>query len=138
MGFNVTKTKGPMSEINVTPFVDVMLVLLIIFMITAPLMLNGIKLDLPQTREVNKFNVSANQVILSFTKSDEYFIGKNKFLYSELQEIILQKFKENSTSTLYLRADYGITYGKVAKLMSYLKTSGITNIALVTETEKEK
>ena len=136
MGFNVNKCKGPMSEINVTPFVDVMLVLLIIFMITAPLMLNGIKLDLPQTREVNKFNLSANQVILSFTKSGNYCLGKERVLYAEMKNIILQKFRENSTSTLYLRADYGISYGKVAKLMSYLKSSGITNIALVTEVEK--
>ena len=138
MGFSIKKQHGPMSEINVTPFVDVMLVLLIIFMITAPLMLNGIKLDLPQTREVNKFNISANQVILSFTKSGNFFLGKNKVLYSELQNLILDKFNENNTTTLYLRADYGISYGKVAKLMSYLKTSGIVNIALITETEKEK
>ena len=71
-----------LSEINVTPFVDVMLVLLIIFMVTAPLMLNGIKLTLPKTREVNKVNLTSNQVILSYTKGKKFFLG-NKLLPEE-------------------------------------------------------
>jgi len=136
VGFNTGKSKGPVSEINVTPLVDVMLVLLVIFMITAPLMLNGIKLELPKTKEVNPINLNTSQVVLSFTRSGEYFIGKDKMIMEELVPEINALFKKNKTEVLFLRADYGLTYGKVAKLMSFLKRRGITSIALVTEMEK--
>ncbi|MBT7609329.1 MAG: ExbD/TolR family protein [Bacteriovoracaceae bacterium] len=136
MGFSTKKQDDSISEINVTPFVDVMLVLLVIFMITTPLMLNGIKLELPKTREVNSINLNISQVILSFTRTEEYFLGKEKFLQEEIISEIKKKFSENKSEVLFLRADFGIQYGKVAKLMSYLKKSGISNIALVTEIEK--
>ncbi|MCK5883065.1 MAG: biopolymer transporter ExbD [Bacteriovoracaceae bacterium] len=133
MAFDLGKKKGMISEINVTPLVDVMLVLLVIFMITAPLMLNGIKLDLPKTKEVNPINLSNTQVVLSMTKTGEYFIGNDKYLYDELVQIVRGMFEKNRTTTLYLRADSMIRYGKVASMMSYLKKEGVTNIALVTE-----
>ncbi len=137
MGFNPSnKNSGPISEINVTPLVDVMLVLLVIFMISAPLMFNGIKLDLPKTEKVNSLRLTADQVILSFTPSLEYYIGENKILKNELLNEIKSLFQKNKTSTLYLRADYEIQYGQVAKLMSFLKKGGISNIALVTDIEK--
>lgn len=138
MGFNLGNKKGPMSEINVTPFVDVMLVLLVIFMITAPMLLNGIQLDLPKTAEVNRLNLSSQQVILSFTRTEEFFLGQDKILRNELLEEIGARFKENKTETLFLRADYGLNYGQVAKLMSFLKRGGITQIAMVTELEESK
>ena len=133
MGFSTGKSKGAISEINVTPFVDVMLVLLVIFMITAPLMLNAIKLDLPKTKEVNPINLSSRQVILSYTNQSEYFLGKDKVLKNELIPEIIRQFKELKNDTLFLRADYSLEYGKVAQLMSLLKSSGIVKIALVTE-----
>ena len=136
MGFNLSKKKGPISDINVTPLVDVMLVLLVIFMITAPLMLNGIDLKLPKTREVNQINLTSSQVILSLTRAGELFIGEEKILMDELVNEIKALFKKNSTEVLFLRADYGIKYGAVAKLMSHLKAGGVSNIALVTEREK--
>ncbi len=139
MGAKVGKGKGnTISDINVTPLVDVMLVLLVIFMITAPLMLNGIKLELPKTKEVNPMNLTTKQVVLSLTLSGELFIGKDKVLKDEVISLVQERFKEAKSEVLYLRADYGIKYGAVAKLMSFLKSSGITNIALVTEIEKGK
>jgi biopolymer transport protein ExbD len=138
MSFNVSKKKGAISDINVTPLVDVMLVLLVIFMITAPLMLNGIKLQLPKTREVNPVNLNANQVILSFSKSEDYFLGKDKLLLNEIIPEISKQMKTNKSDTLFLRADYGLPYGKVARLISFLKIGGIHQIALVTQTEEKK
>ena len=136
MAFNTGgKKKGAISDINVTPLVDVMLVLLIIFMVTAPLMLNGIKLDLPKTKEVNPVNLNASQVILSFSKNEDYFLGKDKILASEILPEVKKQFKQNKTETLFLRADFSLPYGKVAKLMSFLKRGGISQIALVTVTE---
>lgn len=135
MAFNTGKKKGAISDINVTPLVDVMLVLLIIFMVTAPLMLNGIKLDLPKTREVNPINLNATQVILSFSKNEDYFIGKDRMLIGEIIPQIQKQFKANKTQTLFLRADFNLPYGKVARLMSFLKRGGIHQISLVTMTE---
>lgn len=137
MAFNTGKKKGAISDINVTPLVDVMLVLLIIFMVTAPLMLNGIKLDLPKTKEVNPINLNATQVILSFSKSEEYFLGKDKILANEIVPEIKKQFTKNKTDTLFLRADFNLPYGKVAKLMSFLKRGGIQKISLVTVTEEK-
>ncbi|MFT6069815.1 MAG: biopolymer transport protein ExbD [Bacteriovoracaceae bacterium] len=136
MAFNVGKEKKSISEINVTPLVDVMLVLLVIFMITAPLMLNGIKLDLPKTKEVNPLNLNTTQVVLSYTLEEELFLGKDKILNEEIIGEVQALFKKNKTQTLFLRADFGISYGKVAKLMSFLKRGGISQIALVTELDK--
>jgi len=136
MGANLNKNKkGAIADINVTPLVDVMLVLLVIFMITAPLMLNGIKLELPKTKEVNPMNLTTKQVVLSMTLSGELFLGKDKVLKDEVINLVQTKFKQAKSEILYLRADYGIKYGQVARLMSFLKSSGITNIALVTEIE---
>lgn len=138
MGMGGRKKKGgAISEINVTPLVDVMLVLLVIFMITAPLMLNGIKLDLPKTKEVNPVNLNNTQVILSFSKSEDYYLGKDRVLINEVVPEIKKQFVNNKTETLFLRADYTLSYGKVAKLISYLKKNGITQIALVTQTEEK-
>ena len=138
MGFNLGKKKGLISEINVTPLVDVMLVLLIIFMISAPLMFSGIKLQLPKTKKVNAINLSDEQVIVSMTPSGEFFIGQQKYLYEELISNVQKQLKQTSSQTLFFRADFQIRYGKVAKLMSEFKRAGITNIALVTENEKKK
>jgi biopolymer transport protein ExbD len=138
MGFSTGKKKGAISDINVTPLVDVMLVLLVIFMVTAPLMLNGIKLDLPKTKEVNPVNLNATQVILSLSKAEDYYLGKDKVLIGEIIPEIKKQFKQNKTDTVFLRADFSLAYGKVAKLMSFLKRGGITKIALVTVTEDKK
>ncbi|MCK5072409.1 MAG: biopolymer transporter ExbD [Bacteriovoracaceae bacterium] len=138
MGFNLNKKKSMVSDINVTPFVDVVLVLLVIFMITAPFLLNGIQLELPRTKEVNRMNLTATQVILSYTRTDEIFIGQDKYLKNEILEVIRNQFREKKTNILFFRADYGIRYGNVAKLISHLKRGGVSNIALVTETEDDK
>lgn len=138
MAFNLNKKKGPISEINVTPLVDVMLVLLVIFMISAPLMFSGIKLKLPKTQKVNQLNLTKKQVILSVSPTGEFFIGEDKLLKSELVQTVQSKFAENKTDVLYLRADYSLEYGNIAKLVSLLKRSGISNIALVTEIDTKE
>jgi biopolymer transport protein TolR len=138
MAFQIKKKGAAISDINVTPFVDVMLVLLVIFMITAPLMLNGIKLDLPKTKEVNPINLTTTQVVLSYTLAGDFFVGKKKILRQELLAHIQTLFKENKTETLFLRADFGIKYGDVAGLMSFLKRGGVSQIALVTEIDSKR
>jgi biopolymer transport protein TolR len=130
--------KGPVSEINVTPLVDVMLVLLVIFMVTAPMLFSGINLKLPKTQKVNTIGLRQELVILSVTESEQFFLGKNAVLETDLVPSILKSFKDNKTDVVYLRADYNLRYEKVARLIAQLKKSGVSNIALVTESEKNK
>ncbi len=128
--------KGPVSDINVTPLVDVMLVLLVIFMVTAPMMFSGINLKLPKTQKVNNLGLKQELVILSVTES-EFFLGKNQVKEADLVPEILKQFKASNTDVIYLRADYALKYEKVAKLIAALKKAGVSNIALVTEVENK-
>ena len=137
MAMNTGGKKGAISDINVTPLVDVMLVLLVIFMITAPLMLNGISLELPKTKEVNPLNLSTTQVVLSLTRGEELYLGKDKILESELLAEVKAQFQKNKTDVVYLRADFGLKYGSVARLRTFLKRGGVSKIALVTELENK-
>lgn len=130
--------KGPVSDINVTPLVDVMLVLLVIFMVTAPMLFSGINLKLPKTQKVNSVGLRDELVILSITESEQFFLGKNPVSQKDLVPSILNQFKKNKTDVVYLRADYNLRYEKVAKLIAALKKAGVSNIALVTEVEKNK
>lgn len=129
--------KGPVSDINVTPLVDVMLVLLVIFMVTAPMLFSGINLKLPKTQKVNTVGLRQELVILSITESEQFFLGKKAVSQKELVPSILKQFKDNKTDVVYLRADYNLRYEKVAKLIAQLKKAGVSNIALVTEVEKK-
>lgn len=130
--------KGPMADINVTPLVDVMLVLLVIFMVTAPMLFSGIDLKLPKTQKVNNVGLKPELVILSVTGTEQFFLGKNLVDPKDLIPSILKIFKENKTDVVYLRADYSLRYEKVAKLIANLKRAGVSNIALVTEVEKDQ
>ena len=128
--------KGPVADINVTPLVDVMLVLLVIFMVTAPMLFSGIDLKLPKTQKVNNVALRPELIILSITDGEKFFIGKNGVAKEQLIPAIMKALKAGKTDVLYLRADYNLKYEKVAKLIAALKKSGVSNIALVTEVEK--
>jgi biopolymer transport protein ExbD len=137
MGMNLGKgKKGPVADINVTPLVDVMLVLLVIFMVTAPMLFSGVDLKLPKTKKVNNVSLNAELVILSVTSGEQYYLGKSLVGQKDLIPSIIKQFKVNKTEVLYLRADYSLKYEKVAKLIASLKKAGVGNIALVTEVEK--
>lgn len=130
--------KGPVSDINVTPLVDVMLVLLVIFMVTAPMLFSGIDLKLPKTQKVNTLGLKPELVVLSVTGNEDYFLGKVGVNKKDLVNTILQEMKSKNADVIYLRADYGLKYEKVAQLIASLKKAGISNIALVTEAESSK
>jgi biopolymer transport protein ExbD len=138
MAFSSGNKKGPVSEINVTPLVDVMLVLLVIFMVTAPMMFSGVNLKLPKTGKVSALNLRPEMVILSVSAGEEYFIGKEKVGREVLLKSVTEKLKKAKTDVIYLRADYALKYEKVAKLIAALKGAGISNIALVTEVDKNQ
>ncbi len=135
MAFGGGNRKGPMADINVTPLVDVMLVLLVIFMVTAPMMFSGIPLKLPKTGKVSALQLRSEMVILSVTSGEEFFLGKEKVGRDKLIDAVEKRLRATRSDVLYLRADYALKYEKVAKLIAALKRAGVSNIALVTETE---
>lgn len=137
MQFNKGK-KGAVSDINVTPLVDVMLVLLVIFMVTAPMMYSGIELKLPKTQKVNTLGLKPELVVLNVTGTEDYFIGKEGVSKKDLIPSVLNEMKQKKVDVIYLRADYGLKYEKVAQLIATLKRAGVSNIALVTEVESNK
>jgi len=120
-----------LSEINVTPLVDVMLVLLVIFMISAPLLLNNVPLVLPKTKKVEKLNPNLERLVISLDADGDVYLNKEKILINDLKS----KLKKLSTknTTIYLQADEKVPYGKVAKIITELKSEGLTQLSLVTE-----
>ena len=120
-----------MSEINVTPFVDVMLVLLIIFMVTAPLLTSGIKINLPESSSVLK-NEKKDPVTVSINSKGEIFIQKKKFSKAQLINKVSLLKKNNQNLKIYIKGDKKLDYGKVMDLMNLINQSGFKKVALVT------
>ncbi|MFN7143485.1 MAG: protein TolR [Myxococcota bacterium] len=123
---------GMMSEINVTPFVDVMLVLLIIFMVTAPLMTTGVALDLPRA-EAPPLGADEEQLVLSVTGAEKYYLGKNEFPLEELKVKLAAIAKENPDQQVFVRADGSLQYEKVLQLLAVAQTAGVAKVGLVTQ-----
>ena len=125
------RNKRTISEINVTPFVDVMLVLLIIFMVTAPLLTSGIKINLPESSSVLK-NEKKDPVTVSINSKGEIFIQKKKFSKNQLINKLSLLKKNNQNLKIYIKGDKKLDYGKVMDLMNLINQSGFKKVALVT------
>ena len=125
------RNKRTISEINVTPFVDVMLVLLIIFMVTAPLLTSGIKINLPESSSVLK-NEKKDPVTVSINSKGEIFIQKKKFSKDQLINKLSLLKKNNQNLKIYIKGDKKLDYGKVMDLMNLINKSGFKKVALVT------
>ena len=126
------KFKKTMSDINVTPFVDVMLVLLIIFMVTAPLLTSGIKINLPESSAVLK-NEKKDPVTVSINSKGEIFIQKKKFSKEQLIKKLSVLKKNNKNLKIYIKGDKKLDYGRVMDLMNLINNSGFKKVALVTK-----
>lgn len=123
---------GLMAEINVTPFVDVMLVLLIIFMVTAPMMIQGIEVELPQTRTVQALPTESDHLVLTIGKSGAMSLDEYPVTFEELQGHI-KRLVVDKKKQLFLRADKEVTYGLVVRVMGELKTAGLPQLGVVAE-----
>jgi biopolymer transport protein TolR len=120
------------SEINVTPFVDVMLVLLVIFMVTAPLMQQGMDVNLPQTT-TQALRVKDSPLILSVDKAGKFYLGRKAVEESELEERLTAVFEARGSKEIFLRADKKAPYGVVVKAMAAARAAGSTKLGIVTE-----
>ncbi len=121
-----------MSDINVTPFVDVMLVLLIIFMVTAPMMMQGVDVSLPEATS-EPLPAENDQLIISINKDGQIFISDYQVSIAFLQEKLKSIIANRKDREVYLKADRNIPYGTVVRVMSEIKGAGVEKLGMVTE-----
>ena len=136
MAFNLKRSeREPMSEINVTPFVDVMLVLLIIFMVTAPLLTVGVQVDLPET-SADTLPEESEPLTLTINSKGEVFIQEHKVSYDKIVPKLLAIAKNRTDTRIYVRGDKTINYGRVLEVMGTLSGAGFSKVALISEPYK--
>jgi biopolymer transport protein TolR len=123
---------GVINEINMTPFIDVVLVLLIIFMVAAPMMTAGVPLDLPQTK-ANALNVDVKPVTLSIRQTGQVYLGENELKDDEIVPQLSGSAKQGFEERVFVRGDKRVDYGRVAQVMSIVTGAGYKRVALVTE-----
>ena len=126
---------GAMADINMTPFIDVMLVLLIIFMVAAPLLATGVAVDLPQTK-AGPLNIDQKPVSIAINDQGQLFLMDEPIQKEDLITKLQAVAKDGFDQRIYLRAAKGIPYGQVADIMASVTTAGYKKVALVTEPEK--
>ena len=132
----VNSGKGFLAEINVTPFVDVMLVLLIIFMVTAPMLTQGVEVDLPETRAVETLPEDSDTVVLHVLKDGTIKLDKYEVKVEELGNY-LKRMEFEKGKLLYLQADKDVAYGVVVKVMAEARAAGVQKLGVVAEPEEE-
>lgn len=120
-----------MSQINVTPFVDVVLVLLIIFMITAPVLQSGIEVAVPKTKTVNE--ITEERVVITIDRQQRIYLGNDPVNINQIGTKIKEKLRDPSRMQIYLRSDEEVPFGAFATVMDAVKQAGITNVSIVTE-----
>jgi TolR protein len=124
----------PMADINVTPFVDVMLVLLIIFMVAAPLMMVGVPLDLPKT-DAARIGQTREPVVVSIDGAGQLFIGKDAVAEGALVAALAELRRADPGVTIYVRGDKAIDYGAVMKVLGQVGQAGFPKVSLIAESE---
>ncbi len=142
MGANLQKRGGArsgrrggfsqMSDINVTPFVDVMLVLLIVFMVTAPLMTAGVQVNLPDNQAAPITSQDSTPLEVSISKTGEIYIGETEVSSEKLVAVLQTSAKENiAEQRIFVRGDKGVAYGDIMNVIGLISEAGFTQIALV-------
>jgi biopolymer transport protein TolR len=129
------KRGGAINEINMTPFIDVMLVLLIIFMVAAPMMTAGVPLDLTQTKAA-PLNSDATPVTLSIKQTGQVFLGEAELTDEAIVGKLAEVAKSGFDERIFVRGDKRVDYGRVAQVMSIVTTAGYKRVALVTEVDQ--
>lgn len=144
MGINIQSRSGggrvgyrrsyrPMSDINVTPFIDVMLVLLIVFMVTAPLLSAGIPVDLPKTEAAAVSEKDDKPLEVALNKKGDIYIGETKVTTKELLIKLAAITGDDKERRVFIKADQGLSYGKVMEILGSINKAGYRKVALITE-----
>lgn len=125
------QTRSSLADINITPLVDVVLVLLVIFMITAPVLQSGIEVNVPKTRTVQEITVQ--RTVVTIDRDQQVFLGDKLVNIHDLPQLLLKQGEDPSKKAIYLRADERVPFGAFATVMDAVKQAGITNISIVTQ-----
>ena len=125
------RTQSSISDINVTPLVDVVLVLLIIFMVTAPVLQSGIEVSVPKTRTVKE--ITEERMVISINKQQRVFLGNDPVNINEIKIRLRQKIRDPQNQSVFIRADEDVPFGAFATVMDAIKGAGITNVSIVTQ-----
>ena len=125
------RTQTSLSEINITPFVDVVLVLLIIFMVTAPILQSGIEVAVPKTRTVKE--ITEERLVITIDKQQRVYLGNDPVNINEIGNKLRQKIRDPRGQSIFVRADENVPFGAFATVMDAVKSSGIANVSIVTQ-----
>ncbi len=125
------RTQTSIADINITPLVDVVLVLLIIFMVTAPVLQSGIDVSVPKTRTVKE--ITAERLVITINKDQRVFLGNDAININEIGTRLHQRIRDPRNQSIFLRADENVPFGAVATVMDAIKQSGIVNVSIVTQ-----
>jgi biopolymer transport protein TolR len=125
------RTQTALADINITPLVDVVLVLLIIFMVTAPVLQSGIEVAVPKTRTVKE--ITEERLVITIDKSQRVFLGNDVVNINEIAARIRQKIRDPQHQSIFIRADENVPFGAFATVMDSVKQSGISNVSIVTQ-----
>jgi biopolymer transport protein TolR len=125
------RTQTALADINITPLVDVVLVLLIIFMVTAPVLQSGIEVNVPKTRTVKE--VTEERTVITINKDQRVFLGNDAININQIAAKLRQKIRDPRNQFIFLRADENVPFGAFATVMDAVKQAGITNISIVTQ-----
>jgi biopolymer transport protein ExbD/biopolymer transport protein TolR len=126
----------PVADINVTPLVDVMLVLLIVFMITAPLLAAGMRVELPQAKSAQPLDPK-EPVIVTVAKDGKIYLGHDEIAAVDLPLAIRARLGDDRTRAIHLRGDHEVVYGEIVAVMDRLAQNGLTKIALIANAQRE-
>jgi biopolymer transport protein TolR len=124
--------RAPLGEINVTPLVDVMLVLLIIFMVAAPMMATGVPVDLPAAR-AERMEVEQDKILLSVTAEPKVYIGEDEVPIERLGEVLRTNAKLQADREIFVQGDSDVPYGYMVRVFGLVREAGITKVGLVTD-----
>ena len=125
------KTRSSLAEINVTPLVDVVLVLLIIFMVTAPVLQSGIEVAVPKTKTVKE--ITEERLVITIDRAQRVYLGNDPVNINQIGQALRQKVRDPQGQPIYLRADENVPFGVVTTVMDTLMQQGITNVSVVTQ-----
>jgi biopolymer transport protein TolR len=130
------KLQSSLSQINVTPFVDVVLVLLIIFMITAPVLQSGIEVAVPKTRTV--MEITEERLVISIDRQQRVYLGNDPINLNEIAPKLQRQLRDPERMHIYVRSDENVPFGAFATVMDAVKRAGVTNVSIVTEPIQSK
>jgi biopolymer transport protein TolR len=129
------RTQTSLADINITPLVDVVLVLLIIFMVTAPVLQSGIEVNVPKTRTVKE--ITEERLVITIDKQQKVFLGSSPININQIGPTLRQKIRDPQRQSIFIRSDEDVPFGAFATVMDAIKQAGISNVSIVTQPLQE-